>query len=146
MITYGYDAIGRRITKSINGTLLKYTYSGAAQIEERNSGNTLLNRTVFTNFLSPVLNEKDGNSYYYHQNELNSVEAISNNNGRLIESYRYDIYGKPDRYDSLNNPLPSSISGNRFGFTGQEYDSASGSYRFFTEIILQKQEFLIKEI
>jgi len=131
VITYGYDAIGRRITKSINGTLLKYTYSGAAQIEERNSGNTLLNRTVFTNFLSPVLNEKDGNSYYYHQNELNSVEAISNNNGRLIESYRYDIYGKPDRYDSLNNPLPSSISGNRFGFTGQEYDSASGSYRFF---------------
>ena len=131
VITYGYDAVGRRITKNINGTLLKYTYSGAAQIEERNSSNTLLNRTVFTSFLSPVLNEKNGNNYYYHQNELNSVEAISNSSGRLIESYQYDVYGKPNRYDSLNNPLSSSIAGNRFGFTGQEYDSATGSYRFF---------------
>lgn len=45
--------------------------------------------------------------------------------------YRYDVYGKPSRFDSLNNPLISSIAGNRFGFTGQEYDSASGSYRLF---------------
>ncbi len=131
VIAYAYDAIGRRVIKTINGINLKYTYSGAAQIEERDGSNGLLNRTVFTNFLSPVLNEKNGNSYYYHQNELNSVEAISNNSGRLIESYRYDAYGKPGRYDSLNNPLSSSIAGNRFGFTGQEYDSASGSYRFF---------------
>lgn len=131
VITYGYDALNRRITKSINGSTLKYTYSGAAQIEERDVSNNLINRTVFTGFLSPVMNENSGNSYYYHQNELNSVEAISNSSGRLIESYRYDVYGKLSRYDSSNNPLSSSIAGNRFGFTGQEYDSASGSYRFF---------------
>jgi len=131
VVTYGYDALNRRITKTINGNTLKYTYSGAAQIEERDNSNTLLNRTVFNGFLSPVLNEKDGSSYYYHQNELNSVEAISNSNGRLIESYRYDVYGKLSKYDSLNNPLTSSIAGNRFGFTGQEYDSTTGSYRFF---------------
>ncbi|MGB2704716.1 MAG: RHS repeat-associated core domain-containing protein, partial [Chitinophagaceae bacterium] len=131
VITYGYDALNRRITRTINGSTLKYTYSGAAQIEERDNANNLLNRTVFTGFLSPVLNEKNGNSYYYHQNELNSVEAISNSNGRLIERYQYDVYGKPNRYDSSNNSLNSSIAGNRFGFTGQEYDSASGSYRFF---------------
>lgn len=131
VITYGYDALNRRVIKTINGSTFKYTYSGAAQIEERNSSNTLLNRTVFTNFLFPVLNEKEGNSYFYHQNELNSVEAISNNDGRLIERYEYDVYGKLNRYDSSNNPLSSSIAGNRFGFTGQEYDSVSGSYRFF---------------
>ena len=131
VITYGYDALNRRITKTINGSILKYTYSGAAQIEERDGSNNLLNRTVVTGFLSPVMNENSGNSYYYHQNELNSVEAISNSSGRLIESYQYDAYGKLSRFDSLNNPLLSSLAGNRFGFTGQEYDSASGSYRFF---------------
>jgi RHS repeat-associated protein len=131
VLTYAYDAIGRRIAKTINGNTLKYTYSGAAQIEERSSSNILLNRTVFTNFLNPVMNEKAGSRYYYHQNELGSVEAITNNSGRLVESYRYDVYGKPTRYDSLSNPLASSIAGNRVGFTGQEYDSASGSYRFF---------------
>ncbi len=131
VISYGYDALNRRITKAINGNVLKYTYSGAAQIEERNNSNVLLNRTIYNGFLSPVMNEKDGNSFYYHSNELGSVEAITNNSGRLVESYRYDAYGKLSRYDSLSNPLASSIAGNRFGFTGQEYDSASGSYRFF---------------
>lgn len=131
VITYAYDAIGRRVMKSINGNTLKYTYSGAAQIEERDASGILLNRTVFTGFLSPVMNEKNGNRFYYHPNELGSVEAITNSNGRLIESYRYDAYGKLSRYDSLDNPLASSMAGNRFGFTGQEYDSESGSYRFF---------------
>ncbi len=131
VITYEYDALKRRIIKTINGTVLKYTYSGVAQIEERNSNGDLLNQTVFTHFLSPVLNEKDGTNYFYHSNELNSVEAISNSNGRLIETYQYDVYGKPSRYDSLNNLLTHSIAGNRFGFTGQEYDSATNSYRFF---------------
>ncbi len=131
VLTYGYDAIGRRTTKTINGNTLKYTYSAAAQIEERNSSNVLLNRTVFTNFLNPVMNEKAGSKYYYHQNELGSVEAITNTSGRLIERYQYDAFGKPTRYDSTNNPLAASIAGNRVGFTGQEYDSASGSYRFF---------------
>ena len=131
VVTYVYDAIGRRIIKTINGDTLKYTFSGVAPIEERNSSNTLLNRTVFNGFLSPVLNEKNGNSFYYHPNEMGSVEAISNQNGRLTESYRYDVYGKPSIFDSLNNPLAGSLTGNRFGFTGQEYDSASGSYRFF---------------
>ncbi len=131
IIRYGYDALGRRVTKTINGNQLKYSYSGASQIEERNNNNNLLTRTVYSGFLSPVLNEKNGNSFYYHTNELGSVEAISNSNGRLIESYQYDAFGKPYRYDSTNNPLTTSIAGNRFGFTGQEYDSATSSYRFY---------------
>jgi len=131
VITYGYDAINRRITKAINGNTLKYTYSGASLIEERNAGNVLLNSTVFNGFLSPVMNETEGNQYYYHSNEQGSVEALSNSSGRLAESYRYDVYGILSRYDSLNNPLASSIAGNRFGFTGQEYDSTTGTYRFF---------------
>ena len=131
VISYSYDAFNRRVTKALNGNPLKYTYSGAAQIEERDGSNLLVNRTVFTNFLSPVLNEKSGNKFYYHQNELNSVEAITNSTGQLTERYQYDVFGKPTMYDSLNNPMLSSAAGNRFGFTGQEYDSASGSYRFF---------------
>ena len=131
VIVYGYDAVNRRVAKTINGNTLKYTYSGVAQIEERDASNNLLNKTVFTNFLSPVMNEKNGEPFYYHPNELGSVEAITNNNGRLVERYNYDVYGKMSRLDSLNNPLATSIAGNRFGFTGQEYDSATSGYRFF---------------
>jgi len=131
VINYTYDAFNRRVIKNSNGIALKYGYSGLSQIEERDAGNALLNSTVFTGFLSPVVNDKGGSRFYFHQNELNSVEAITKSNGGLAEQYRYDVYGKPSRYDSLNNPMPASITGNRFGFTGQEYDSASGSYHFF---------------
>jgi RHS repeat-associated protein len=131
VLIYKYDAFNRRIQKILNGNVLKYTYSGLGQIEERNGSNSLLNRTVFTNFLNPVLNEKNGNSYYYHQNELNSVEAISGSNGNMKERYQYDLYGKPTRFDSAGNAITGTLTGNRIGFTGQEYDSASGSYRFF---------------
>ena len=131
IIHYTYDAYNRRVIKNTNGTALKYGYAGMMQIEERNAANALLNSTVFTNFLSPVANDKNGSRFYFHQNELNSVEAITNVNGRLSEQYRYDAYGKPSRFDSLDNPMAASITGNRFGLTGQEYDSATGSYRFF---------------
>ncbi len=131
IIHYTYDAFNRRVVKNSNGNTLKYGYSGLAQIEERDAGNALLNSTVFNGFLTPVVNDKSNSRYYYHQNELNSVEGITKSNGSLAEQYRYDVYGKPSIYDSLNNPMPASITGNRFGFTGQEYDSASGSYRFF---------------
>ncbi len=132
VITYEYDALGRRTKKTINGSPLKYSYAGFEQIEERNGVTGDLNtRTIYNNFITPVVNEKNGNTFYYHQNELNSVEAISNAQGRLIERYEYDVYGQLKRYDSLNNILPSSIAGNRFAFTGQEYDSATNSYRFY---------------
>ncbi|RYF80388.1 MAG: RHS repeat-associated core domain-containing protein, partial [Chitinophagaceae bacterium] len=131
VLTYGYDAIGRKVVKSINGNLFTYTYAGAEQIEERDKTNVLLNKTVFNNFLLPLVNENSGKQFYYHQNELMSVDAITNSSGRLLESYQYDAFGKLQRYDSSNNPLASSLAGNRFGFTGQEWDSATNSYRFF---------------
>ena len=130
-LTYQYDVFNRRVQKIFNGVPYKYSYSGKSQIEERNGvTNSLIGRTVFTKFYSPVLNEKNNSSYYYHQNELNSVEAITNSNGNLTERYQYDAYGKPAIFDSANNAISSSIAGNRFAFTGQEYDSASSSYRF----------------
>lgn len=131
VLIYQYDAFNRRVQKFFNGTPYKYSYSGLSQIEERNGiTNILTGRTVFTNFLTPVLNEKNNNSYYYHQNELNSVEALTNSAGSLTERYQYDVYGKQIIYDGSNNIIPSSFAGNRFGFTGQEYDSANGNYRF----------------
>jgi len=129
---YHYDALNRRFRKNLNGTNRYYTFSGITPIEERDgTGNTILNKTIYAGWLSPVVNEKNNNQFFYHQNELNSVEAITNQQGRLIEKYNYDAYGKMSIYDSLNNALPGSLTGNRFGFTGQEYDSTTGKYKFF---------------
>lgn len=132
VLTYQYDAFNRRVRKNMNGNILNYTYSGIKPIEERdNATGNIINKTVFSNFLTPLVNEKNNTSFYYHQNELNSVEAISTQQGRLLERYEYDAYGKMSIHDSLNNPLPGSLAGNHFGFTGQVFDSATGNYKFF---------------
>jgi RHS repeat-associated protein len=131
VLSYLYDAFGRRVQKVYNGVPLKYTYAGLSQIEERDGiTGDLKTRTIFKNFLTPVVNEKNNNEFYYHQNELNSVEAITNSSGNVTESYRYDVYGKQTIYDGSGVLITSSLAGNRFGFTGQEYDSANNSNHF----------------
>jgi RHS repeat-associated protein len=129
-LTYLYDAFGRRTQKSLNGNILNYTFAGLSQIEERDGAGIIKNKTIFSNFLMPISNEKNGANYFYHQNELGSVEAISNSSGRTMEKYEYDVYGKQNIFDSLGNPLTGSITGNRFGYTGQVYDSATASNKF----------------
>lgn len=130
VIAYQYDALGRRVVKTVNGNPLKYTYAGLAQIEERNLANTVLKRTVFKHMLSPVMMEANENRYYYHQNEMNSVEAITGSQGNVVERYQYDAYGKPTVYNASNSVVNNSVIGNHFGFTGQEYDFTTGTYKF----------------
>lgn len=131
VLTYVYDAMGRRVTKRLNGNALNYTYAGLEQIEERNGSGTLLNRTIFTHFLEPVVNEKGNLPFYYHANDLMSVEFLTNVAGSLAEQYEYDVYGRQTIYDGAGNPITGSSTGNRFGFTGQVYDSATASNKFF---------------
>ncbi|PVD52724.1 hypothetical protein DC498_07270 [Terrimonas sp.] len=129
--TYTYDAFGRRVTKTIAGASYKYTYSGLTAVEERDAADQILNQTVFADFLNPVLNKKNNASFYYHRNELGSIEAVTDAGGQISERYLYDAYGKPSIFNSSNQPVAGSVTGNRFGLTGQEYDSATASYRFF---------------
>ena len=131
VIVYSYDAFGRRVQKIAGVNATKFVYSGLAPIEERDVfTNAIINRTIFTSFLSPLVNEKNNNQYFYHQNELNSVEAITNSAGNLVESYQYDVYGKPAIYNGSGSLINASLTGNRFGLSGQEYDTATASYRF----------------
>lgn len=132
IITYQYDALNRRISKTMNGIVSYYTFSGITPIEERDGASgELISRTIFSNLLTPVVSEKNNRAYYYHQNESNSVEAITTQQGRLLERYEYDAYGKMTIFDSLGNTITGSLAGNRFGFTGQWYDSATAMYKFF---------------
>jgi RHS repeat-associated protein len=77
------------------------------------------------------VNIKKQRKYFYHQNELNSIEGLSDENGQGVERYEYDPYGKPTVFDANNNKLQNSIVGNKFGFTGQEYDEETNNYAFF---------------
>lgn len=131
VIYYQYDALGRKTVKKVNGVSSNFTYSGFNPIEERNAEDEIVNKTFFSGFRSPVMNEKNEIPFYYHQNHLFSVDALTDAGGDLAEKYQYDVYGKQTRYDANGNVLAGSITGNHYGYTGQQYDSATGHNQFF---------------
>ena len=44
--------------------------------------------------------DRGGQTYYYHQNALGSVETITDSTGTPVESYTYDAYGAVTVTDS----------------------------------------------
>lgn len=127
---YRYDALGRRTGKVLNGQAYEYSFSGMMPVLEYKAGQ-LVSKQVYSGFLSPLSIQYQQQRYYYLQDDLGSVESITNSNGRLVERYEYDPFGKQRRLDSTGNLLNGSLVGNRIGFTGQEYDSATASNSFY---------------
>jgi RHS repeat-associated protein len=82
--------------------------------------------------------------YYYHQNSLFSVVALSDASANYKEGYQYDPYGRHvritdgndgDTYVNFNtndarSALATSAYGNPYLFTGQRLDSESGLYYY----------------
>ena len=66
-----------------------------------------------------MIDVASGNKYYYHYDGLGSVVALSNDAKNIVEQYHYDVFGTPSN---------TSTIGNRFLFTGREYDSETGNY------------------
>lgn len=119
---YVYDAFGRRVRKTVNGVVTNYVYDGDRIIEERNGSGALVATYVYGDGIDEVLTmTRASQTYYYFYDGLGSVTDITNATGEVVESYSYDVYGVPNH---------TSTIGNRFYFTGREYDSESGLYYY----------------
>ncbi|MDD3145057.1 MAG: hypothetical protein PHV23_03005 [Candidatus Gracilibacteria bacterium] len=78
-------------------------------------------------------NEKknDTNLYYYQKNHLNSIIAITDKKGNIVEEYSYDVFGKAyilEGKSENRKDLKESKIGNTRLYTGREYDSEIGLY------------------
>jgi len=123
--TYSYDYNGRRIYKTINGTITNYCYDGDQVIAEYDANDTLLRKFVYGPGIDEpimMIDVTDSNAvYYYHFDGLGSVAALSDANGVLVESYSYDVFGEPNTTSSVGNP---------YMFTGRRYDTETGLYYY----------------
>jgi len=134
---YKYDTLGRRIWKSAwsddtqTYTETYFYYDGSRCIEERNSGDTVIATYVFGNRIDEVLTmERDSQTYYYHENSLGSIYAVTTGTGNVVERYLYNAYGEVTFLDALGNQIVSSTIGNRILFTGRELDSETELYYY----------------
>jgi RHS repeat-associated protein len=60
---------------------------------------------------------------------LGSVHALTDETGTIVESYRYDAFGRVlGVYNGSGTPLTESAVGNRFLWAGKEYSFKTGLY------------------
>lgn len=127
--SYKYDALGRRISKTVSDVTTSYYYVGDQMVEELTDG-TLVSYVYGNNIDEALSMTKNDNTYYYHTNHLGSVMALSDNSGKLIERVDYDAYGQPAFFDATDNELTASSIGNTILFTGREFDYETGNYYY----------------
>jgi len=146
--TYGYDALGRRVSKTVNGVTRVYInnadwqevaeYQGTAGVPPAQPGTAgfqpaLVQSYVFGTYIDEVLCmvKPDGQRYWYSTNDLYSVYALTDGTGTVVERYIYDPYGgctilAPDGV----TVRPESLYGNTHTFTGRTEDKETGLFNF----------------
>ncbi|HNW89197.1 MAG TPA: RHS repeat-associated core domain-containing protein [Bacteroidales bacterium] len=129
--TYTYDALGRRIQKLTPGGTINYYFDKKKVIEERNAADVVQATYVYGTQLDDILHmRRSGTDYFYHQNSLGSVVAVTDNTGTVVERYEYDGYGTPSIFDAAYVPRAATAIGNTYMFTGREYDTETGYYYY----------------
>jgi len=139
---YQYDSFSRRVQKIADpagtSSTIVYFYDYSRVIEEQDGGGVTQATYVYGNYVDDALTmTRGGQTYYYHQNALGSVEALTDSTGTVVERYSYDAYGSVTVADGSGTPLPPnswgtphSAIGNPWMFTGRQLDEESGLYYY----------------
>ncbi len=136
-VNFLYDALGRRVGRQgASGsfvfvqhdqqTIADYPYGGAPA--------TPTYRYVYASYIDEPVVRKDagagGTIYYYHRTQQFSINAVTTSAGAVAERYAYTAYGQPTILNASATPIASSAIGNRYTYTGREWDQTLGLYHF----------------
>jgi RHS repeat-associated protein len=93
-----------------------------------------LYRYVYASYIDePVVRKAAGTSgtiHYYHRNQQYSITAMTTSTGAVAERYAYTAYGQPTILNASGTVLTSSAVGNRYTYTGREWDETLGLHHF----------------
>ena len=130
---YKYDAFDRRIAKTVDSNTTNYVYDGWRVIAEYQNG--VPERSyAYGRGIDEILtmdNSAD-KQYFFHSNVLGSIDAVTDEDGNVVERYSYDAFGKPVFSDANGNKTVQSAIDNPYLFTGREYDVDTGLYNYRT--------------
>lgn len=133
--SYGYDGIGRRIFIVAGGATNWMVYDGFQVVAEvDNAGNLKKSYVYGASIDSPISMTSFGtttNTYYFIKDHLGSTLALTDARGIIVESYRYDAWGRVlGIYDGGGTQIDESALGNRILWMGREYSARSSLYYF----------------
>lgn len=120
---YRYDPLGRRIEKDVDGTLARYIYDGWEIALEFDGTNALQARFTHGDRVDqPLAMERQGQEYFFHSDQRNSIRLVTDAAGVAVNAYDYDAFGNPVQFiTAVASP---------YAFTGREWDDESGLYYY----------------
>ncbi|MCW0378053.1 hypothetical protein NB697_000899 [Xanthomonas sacchari] len=118
--SFGYDPLGRRVSKTEGGQTISYLYDGLDAVQETQGGTVNPILTGLGIDERYARNEASGRAYFL-SDALGSTRAVTNASGALIQRYDYTPYGQTSQANTgTSNP---------YQYTGRERD-ASGLYYY----------------
>ena len=133
-VQYVYDVLDRLITRVVNGQTLRTVYDGVHAWADYGSMGTATTRYMFGDNIDEILARSrtvDGTAWYL-TDQLGTVRNIVAATGAVIDHLDYDSFGNIVSQTNAG-------SGDRFTYTGREYEVAIGLYyyraRFFDPTI-----------
>jgi RHS repeat-associated protein len=119
--SFAYDALGRRIEKTINGRTIQYVYDGLDIVQEIENGVPTVNYIRTMNIDEPLARiQSNGTVRYYQPDALGSIIALTDETGTIKTTYSYDPFG--------NTTVSGEASDNPFQYTGRENDGTGLYY------------------
>ena len=136
-VNFQYNALGRRIARTGTGGSVVYVQHDQQTIADYPVGGiatTPTYRYVYASYIDePVVRKAAGTSgtiHYYHRNQQYSITAMTTSTGAVAERYTYTAYGQPTILNASGTVLTSSAVGNRYTYTGREWDETLGLHHF----------------
>ncbi len=118
--SFKYDALGRRIEKTINGRTIQYLYDGVDIVQEIENGVPSVNYIRTLNIDEPLVRITTSALRFYQTDALGSVIALTDETGTVRTTYTYDPFG--------NVTISGESSDNPFQYTGRENDGTGLYY------------------
>src|SRR6056297_1175347 len=134
-VFYKWDALGRRIGRNDGTDDVVYFQNGQQTLADYPAGTAASSPTytyVYGSYIDETVLRTDSssNKLYYHRNQQYSITALTDATGTISERYAYDAYGKLTVLDGGGTVLGGSAYGNRYTYTGREWDDELGLYHF----------------
>ncbi|MBI3825830.1 MAG: hypothetical protein HY294_07535, partial [Candidatus Rokubacteria bacterium] len=125
--SFGYDGLGRRVSKTVNGVTTAYAYDG------RDILSTLTANGLTDYLMGPPLDEplaQNGGTQFYLADALGSVITLADTTGAGDTTYTYAPFGTAMSVGAATT--------NHFGFTGREADETGLYYyraRYYSPVL-----------
>jgi YD repeat-containing protein len=156
--SYSYDALGRRIGKTVSSFGLapqttSYFYDGRDVVQEQN-GLGVTQATYALDDTGIVSMTRSSQTYYCHCDDLGNVLDLTDAGGAVAERYDYDDYGQPQFLNAEGGEesgptglATQSSVGNPYLFQSSQWDPESGFYMIeVTDMLGKKHSYLHREM